>query len=236
MFVAESPEQSLSGPPETSEEEVGVPRTVTPWLVLGIVLAGGLLVGLGLLVGGSRSDGPGEWAGTILGAPQQIPDAVLTDTDGAPFDLRAETAGTTTIMMFGFTNCADVCPINLASLTAALDELGDSRASGIRVILITVDPERDTEAVLRQYLDRFDPVYVGLTGSPGQLAAVQQAANVPEAQRESADANGAYQVGHASQLIVYQEDGLARIAYPFGTRQADWTRDLPRLLDGDVPS
>ncbi len=230
MSATDAPERSESGPPTPESESSVVP------VVVGLVVAGLVVVALGMLVAGSRGAGPGEWAGTILGSEQRIPDAVLTDTAGRPFDLRAETAGQTTIMMFGFTNCADVCPINLASLSAALDELGDSRASGVRVILVTVDPERDTAEVMRRYLDRFDVDFVGLSGTPEQIAAVQVAANVPEAQRGESDPDGGYQVGHASQLIVYQTDGLARIAYPFGTRQADWTRDLPRLLDGEIPA
>ena len=61
-------------------------------------------------------------------------------------------------------------------------------------------------------------------------------AKVPPAVRETPDEDGNYIVGHATQIIAYQDDGIARIVYPFGTRQEDWVRDLPRLLAGEQPT
>ena len=72
--------------------------------------------------------------------------------------------------------------------------------------------------------------------TPEQIAAAQQAADVPGAVRDPQTSPDDYTVGHASQLIAYQHDDLARIVYPFGTRQSDWTRDLRRLLEGEEPS
>lgn len=220
--------------PHGAEPSAGARRRLI-WTIAGITLGGLLLVGIGLLAS-ERNAAGSEWAGTVLGAPLTKPDLVLSDTSGRPYDLRAETAGTTTILMFGYTNCPDVCPINLASLGAALDELGDNRSSGIRVVFVTVDPARDTPEVMRRYLDQFDVNFVGLTGTPEQIAAAQAAADVPGAVTDPQTTRDGYTVGHASQLIAYQPDGQARIVYPFGTRQSDWTRDLRRLLAGEQPS
>ena len=234
----ESP-TTVEAPPVGAEDHGAEPslgaRRRLIWTIAGITLGGLLLVGIGLLAS-ERSATGSAWAGTLLAAPQPKPDVVLTDTAGRPYDLRAETAGTTTILMFGYTSCPDVCPINLASLGAALDELGDNRSSGIRVVFVTVDPARDTPEVLRRYLDQFDHDFIGLTGTPEQIAAAQRDAAVPGAVRDPQTSPDGYTVGHASQLIAYQPDGNARIVYPFGTRQSDWTRDLRRLLSGEQPS
>ena len=104
-------------------------------------------------------------------------------------------------------------------------------------LFVSVDPATDTPQVIREYLDRFDKRFIGLTGTPDQLRAAQEAAKVPPAEEGTAESTGSTgAIGHATQMIVYDPDGVARIVYPFGTRQSDWTRDLPRLLGGDVPA
>lgn len=198
-----------------------------------IAVIGAALVVAGVMVGG-RDRSVDRWAGTVLSMPQPKPDLVLTDTSGRPFDLRAETEGQTVVLMFGYTSCPDVCPINLASFAAAADNLDRSLGRSLRLVFVTVDPARDTPEVIRRYLDQFDRRFVGLTGTPEQLRAAQEAAGVPAASDDPGAEDGV--VGHATQMIVYQPDGLARIVYPFPTRQADWRRDLPRLLAGETPS
>lgn len=227
-------EQEPAPPPEPSvadERPTHLSRPVVA-LIVGVavlVLVGGLLV--------SQRDRTSEpWAGTVLGTPQDKPDIVLTDTDGNPFDLQAETEGQTTILMFGYTSCPDICPINVATLASALDGLDRSLGQSLRFVFVTVDPARDTPEVLRAYLDKFDRRFVGLTGTPDELVAAQEAAGVPVAADDPRADDGSYTVGHASQMILYQPDGVARIVYPFGTRQSDWSRDLPRLLAGEEPA
>lgn len=206
-------------------------RLFVAFAVIGvIVLVAGLVVG-------TRSRGAtSDWAGTVLPAAQEKPDLVLTDTSGRPYDLRAETKGVMTLLMFGYTNCPDYCPISLSTLSTAMDDLDLTKGQGLRMVFVTVDPQRDTPEVLRSYLDRFNVDFVGLTGTPEQIAAAQAAAGVPPAKDDPATADGAYTVGHATQMIAYQPDGTARIVYPFGTRRTDWNRDLPRLLAGEQPS
>ncbi len=205
-------------------------------LVVAIAVAAVLVATIGLLVGrlGPRTSEP--WSGTVLGSPVTLPDVTLTDTSGQPFNLRDDSAGTTTILMFGYTSCPDVCPINLASLGSALEQLGPNRSSSIRVVFVSVDPGRDQAAVVRDYLDQFDQDFIGLTGSAADLRAAQEGVGVDRAELGATGEDGFYEVGHASAMYAFNPDGRARIAYPFGTRQADWTRDLPRLLDGEQPA
>lgn len=178
------------------------------------------------------------WAGTVLPEPQAKPAITLTDTSGKPYDLRARTEGRFTVLMFGYTSCPDVCPINLGTLDSAMQTMGPQAEDRVDVVFVTVDPRTDTPERIRTYLDRFDTRFVGLTGTPDQLRAAQEAAKVPiaaEAKGEAAATGSSGTIGHATQMIVYAPDGDARIVYPFGTRQSDWTRDLPRLLAGEEP-
>jgi protein SCO1/2 len=206
------------------------------------VVVAALVVGAaGLLASGRGEGDPGDeergggWAGTVLGEAQEKPDIRLTTTAGTPYDLLTATEGKLTLVMFGYTNCPDVCPINLATLEAALDELGPEVAHATEVVFVTADPARDTPAVLRSYLDRYSTDFVGLTGTPDEVVQAQRLAQVPVAVRDEPDDDGGYTVGHATQIIAYQPDGVARTVYPFGTRQQDWIRDLPRLIDGERP-
>ncbi len=210
--------------------------TRRPRLQITLIVIGALCVlGIGLFAA-TRGDGEEPWAGRVLDAPQSKPDIVLTGTDGKPFDLQSRTDGRWTVLFFGYTSCPDVCPINLGTLATALDTLGPSVGDQLDVVFVTVDPATDTPDVIRKYLDQFDTRFVGLTGTTEQIVAAQEAAKLPPADKSSGKATGSSgAIGHATQMIVYDPNGVARIVYPFGTRQSDWTRDLPRLLGGDVP-
>ncbi len=211
-------------------------RTLT---TAGLILATVVLVGVIAWVG-TRSEEPvaagSDWAGTVLGIEQAEPAVVLSDTAGQPFDLTADTVRPLTLLMFGYTNCPDVCPISLGTLASALRALPPDVSHKVQLVFVTADPERDSGVVLRDYLDQFDTDFVGLVPTAEQLAEAQRLANVPPAVDEEPDEDGSYAVGHATQMIAYQGDGTARIVYPFGTREGDWMRDLPRLVAGERPS
>ena len=167
-----------------------------------------------------------RFAGVALAAPVPKPQFVLTDTGGRPFDFARETAGALTLLFFGYTQCPDICPVHLAQIASVLHNHPDVR--GVKVVFVTVDPERDSPQALRAWLDNFDRSFVGLTGTPEQLAAAQHAAGAPTAVREPR-ADGGYTVGHAAQVFAYAPDGFGYTVYPFGTRQSQWAHDLPLL-------
>lgn len=227
-------------PPERTLGDDGLgsagPHRRRPGLQIALIVIGALAVlGIGLAVA-TRSDGEEPWAGRLLPEAQEKPDLVLTDTDGRPFDLLERTEGRFTVLFFGYTSCPDVCPINLGTLDTALETLGPQVRDQLDVVFVSVDPENDTPEVIRSYLNKFDTRFIGLTGTPEQIIAAQEAAKVPPAvDGGGADTQSSGAIGHATQMIVYAPDGRARIVYPFGTRQSDWTRDLPRMLGGDVP-
>lgn len=247
MSLSLDPESRSPGDPNTDPptsdgdgpggaEPEGPQRRPTMQIAV-IAVAAVALLAVGLFAA-TRDDRGQPWAGTVLPEPQTKPAITLTDTSGHPFDLRARTQGRFTVLMFGYTSCPDVCPINLGTLDAAMQTLGPQDGDRIDVVFVTVDPKTDTPPVMRRYLDRFDTRFVGLTGTPEQLRAAQAAAKVPiatEAKSEAAATGSSGSIGHATQMIVYAPDDEARIVYPFGTRQSDWTRDLPRLLSGEEP-
>ena len=240
--MSATPDTEIQEPAEPAPAAGHGPR-VRPVAILVLCVAV-VLGGLALLASDKdpgatpdavTSGSEGDWAGRILVEPEPKPPMELTDTDGRPYDLQAATDGRLTLLMFGYTNCPDVCPINLGTLSAALEEMDPAVANGIDMVFVTADPERDTPEVIREYLDGYNVDFTGLWGEPAQIVDAQEMANVPPAVREVVREDGGYNVGHATQIIAYQEDGIARIVYPFGTRQADWMRDLPRLVAGQIP-
>jgi protein SCO1/2 len=168
--------------------------------------------------------------GRVLPAPLAKPEFVLTDTDHRPFDFRRETDGYLTLLFFGYTHCPDVCPVHMANLGAVIEQLPPSVAERIRVVFVTTDPARDTPERLRQWLDNFDPRFVGLTGDTAQIAAAERALSLPTSEFGPRDSTGAYEVGHAAAVVAFTPDDLGHVLYPFGIRQADWANDLPKLL------
>lgn len=199
-------------------------------IAVGLVVAFVVLVGMGLVlraVAGDRTTPAGGFSGAVLDEPRPRPAFELVDTSGAPFDFST-TSGRLTILFFGYANCPDVCPITLATLDEALSQVDGVAAD---VVFVSVDPARDTPEALRAYLDRFDTGFVGLTGTPEQLLAAQEAAGVTAAYDDGANERGGYDVGHSAQVIVYTPDDLAHLVYGFGVRQDQWAADLARVRD-----
>jgi protein SCO1/2 len=172
---------------------------------------------------------PNGWSGVELAAPLAIPDLTLTDTDGQPYRLADATRGKVALVFFGYTHCPDICPVHLANIAAVLDKLDDAVQRDVVTIFITTDPARDSIPRLRAWVKQFHPRFVGLTGTPEELAAAQRAFGLTAAARLDVP-DREYLVQHAGQVIAFGRDGMARAQYPFGTRQRDWARDLPRLV------
>ncbi len=170
-----------------------------------------------------------ELRGTRLANPIPRPDFSLIDTEGVGFDFHARTEGYATLLFFGYTHCPDVCPIHMANIAAALGQVGWQTRRRVKVVFVTTDPDRDTPDRIREWLDRFDPAFVGLRGTVEEVAAIQDQLNLPPSVIPSEPATG-YEVGHAAQVLAFSPSGMARVAYPFGTRQADWVHDLPILV------
>lgn len=174
--------------------------------------------------GGGEDDGP--FAGLEV-EPFPKPDIVLTDTSGAPFDLRAETEGRLTLLYFAYTTCPDICPVHLAQLDSVLDrpEMPDN----VSVVVVTVDPERDTPEVLRDYLDHFSDEFIGLRGTVEEVEEAQRATPTIAVAFKVPDDDIGYTMAHAGQVVAFAPDGMAYAVYGERTRQSHWANDLPLL-------
>lgn len=177
---------------------------------------------------------PSGFRGVRAEAPHPRPGFTLTDTDGKPYDFAARTAGRPTILFFGYTECPDECPTAMADVASALRKVPELREQ-VSVVFVTTDPRRDSLSVMRRWLDRFDESFIGLTGTPQQLTAAQQAAFVPPAKDTPGGANG-YEVAHSSLLLGYGADDRAHVVYPPGSKVSDIASDLPLLAEKDPPT
>jgi protein SCO1/2 len=194
-------------------------------------------VALGILVLGCKPAGPKVFnpeglAGPQITPPLPKPEFVLTTTEGKPFDLQKETEGYVTLLFFGYTHCPDVCPVHLANIAAALAKLSPEVNNAVKVVFVTTDPARDTPAVMRAWLDKFDKRFIGLTGDSLALAEAARLSHAGPAIREQGPNDSTYGVGHSAIVMAFTRDNLAHVVYPFGIRQADWAKDLVLLTKG----
>jgi protein SCO1/2 len=151
---------------------------------------------------------PVEWhASDVAGA---IPDLefVLTGPDGEAVD-AVSLRGKPLLLFFGFTNCPHVCPTTLARLSVLMKKLGPE-ADNIRVVFVTVDPDRDTPEVMKRFTAAFGPWLLGLTGSEQDIARISKAYGVYAAM-ESSDSKGNYNVMHSSIIFAFDAGGRARL-------------------------
>ncbi|MGH7092307.1 MAG: SCO family protein [Stellaceae bacterium] len=124
----------------------------------------------------------------------------------------ADYRGHITMLYFGYTFCPDVCPTTLANVVTILGKIG-SAGSGIRLLFVTVDPNRDTPKVLAQYVHNFSPQFDGLRGTPDQLAAVARRYRVVYSVTP-ATTEHPYEVTHGSAIYVFDGTGAARLLVP----------------------
>jgi protein SCO1/2 len=169
------------------------------------------------------------YRGGLISPPQPKPEFTLTDTSGAAFDFKAKTQGYVTLLFFGYTHCPDLCPLQMYMIAQAMKDMPAAEQNEFRVVFVTTDPDRDTPAVLRAFLNRFDRRFIGLTGSQQAIDAAQIAAKLPPAKKSAVRADGAYEVGHAAFVFAYTKDNLAHLVYPGGLTPKDWSHDLPYL-------
>ncbi len=132
------------------------------------------------------------------------PDFTLVDQDARPFAL-SNLRGHPVVLFFGYAHCPDVCPTTLARLAQALRSPG--APSDTRVVFVTVDPERDSPAVLKRYVHLFDPEFIGLSGSAQALDGVYAAYHVLRQIVPGERGRGEYSVSHGTTVFYVGRDG-----------------------------
>ena len=190
-------------------------EALIPYLLLVAAMAGGWLWHESETVPGlGRTVTTGSIA---VGGPFR-----LTDQEGKP-RASSDFHGKYMLIYFGYSNCPDVCPTTLAVMAQALDKLGGD-ANRIVPVFITIDPEHDTSAILKQYMAAFGPRFVGLTGNLSQIAAVEKTYRVYV--KKQPLPGGKYGMDHSSVIYLMGPDGRLVSFYDELIPAADLAKDL----------
>lgn len=194
-----------------------------------LLLIVGLLIGMGLVaLWGIPRLTPHAFHGTLLQSPSEAHDFTLTSNTGQQVSL-SDFRGKLVLLYFGYTFCPDVCPTTLAEIAAAMKILGKN-AGDVQVIMISVDPERDTPAKLAEYVAHFDPRFLGVTGTPEKIAEIATLYGIFYQKNEGSDATG-YLIDHTATVTVVDQDGHVKLVLPFGTGAKDIADDLTYLIN-----
>ena len=162
----------------------------------------------------------------VLSPAMPAPALALHGSDGKPLTLQ-RFRGKVVLLAFGFTSCAEVCPITMATLAGARKKLGDG-ATDVQVVYVTVDPERDDAARMQKYLASFDPTFVGGVGSRAEIDAAQKSFGISSTRQVYPDGN--YTIGHSSSIYLIDRAGRLRAVMPYGHSSDDFVHDLKILL------
>jgi protein SCO1 len=197
-------------------------------LVAGLLLAAlaGAWVARGTLPGGGSSAATQLQYGTALPDPQPLPDFSLVSQNGEAIDAGA-LRGQWSFVFFGFTHCPGVCPATLALLGDVQKRIGPGAP---RVVLVSVDPERDTPAAMQDYLARFDAGHLGITGSPQAIESFTAAMGV--AHRKMPMDGGDYMVDHTAAVFVVDGAGRRVAIFSPPLDAAQIASDVQRLMGG----
>jgi protein SCO1/2 len=183
----------------TPQKQAGSPRFV----LIAAMLAGVLVLAAGALLGLAFRGNPQGAAGTLLGSAIGGP-FHLVDQNGKPFT-DADLKGKWHLVFFGYTHCPDVCPTTLNELSLALDKLGKDARGNVGVVFISVDPERDTPAVLKSYVASFDAPVTALSGTADEVAQAAKSYRVFYAKHQRSD--GGYDMDHSAVIYVMDPEG-----------------------------
>ena len=168
-----------------------------------------------------------SFAGVAKPPQSPAPEITLTDDRGAVFQLSA-LRGRWVLLAYGYTHCPDVCPLTLSNLNQALQLLG-AGAGDVRVVFVSVDPERDTVPVMHDYVTHFNPNFTGLTGTAGEVAVAAQAYGVRYEKVATTSASG-YAVSHSAYVYLIDPQFNWRLTYPFGVTPEEIAGDLRYLM------
>jgi len=172
---------------------------------------------------------PASFKGTTYGEPYPAaPEIELTRSDGTSFRLSAM-RGNVVLIFFGYTSCPDVCPTTLAELKLALTELNAEDAARVKVLFVTVDPQRDTPERVQEYVDRFNTAFIGLSGTQADLENVWKDFGVYREVVLGESAAG-YIVDHTARVTLIDQQGNLRISFGLDTPVEDIAHDLKLIL------
>jgi protein SCO1/2 len=180
---------------------------------------------------GACGGGDGQLTALVLDEPYVVPQTPLTDTAGASYSLADTTDKRLTLVFFGYTHCPDICQAVMSTLASAMTRLDDADREQVDVVFVTTDPQRDDEATLRTYLDRFDPAFIGLTGPLDTIIDIGRALAIAVEQGEKLPSGG-YEVTHGTSVLGIDSDDEVPIVWSQETSATQYAADVHALLEG----
>lgn len=196
------------------------------WLA---AVAAGLLSGCDRLSPAGQSAAP-AFKGIDITGTDYARGFSLTDFNGQARTL-ADFKGRVVMLYFGFVQCPDVCPTALMRAAAVMERLGP-KAADLQVIFVTVDPERDTPGLLREYMAAFHPAFLALSGSAEQIA---QTAKDFRVFYKKVHTGSSYTMDHTALSYLFDRQGRIRVALRHEQTADDYTADIRALLDAPAP-
>ncbi|MBP8047770.1 MAG: SCO family protein [Anaerolineales bacterium] len=189
------------------------------------ILLGTIAIILGLATG-IYFFRPHTFHGTVIQSPETSYDFTLTGGNGdvSLSDFR----GKLVLIYFGYTFCPDICPATLGNVNQALKEIG-AKAEDIQLIMISLDPQRDTPEKLEQYVAHFNPTFIGITGTQEQVDTVTSLYGIFYEKKEGSEATS-YLIDHTATLMVIDREGYLKLVFPFGVTADEIADDLKYML------
>lgn len=169
--------------------------------------------------------GPRELHGFVLEQPAPIGNFQLTAAHNNEPVALSDFRGQIVLLYFGYAYCPDICPMTSLQLAKARAALPERFQDDVQVLMVTVDPERDTPEKLTKYLQHFDESFIGLTGTHEEIAAAAAPIGIFYERRDSDDSEK-YFVDHTATVAVLDRQGLLRSVWPFGVTAEEIASDL----------
>lgn len=172
---------------------------------------------------------PPTFRGTLYAEPfPRAAEINLKKADGSTFKL-SEQKDKLTLLFFGYTSCPDFCPTTSAQMKQVLNGLDEEDANKVQVVLITVDPKKDTPQKMQDYVNRFHPSIIGLSGTQTELQKIWTGYGIFRAETNTETALGTV-IDHTVRLYLIDFDGNLRLSYAYGTPYQDVLHDVQLLI------
>jgi protein SCO1/2 len=166
--------------------------------------------------------------GRTIEPPLAAPNFTLPATNGEPVSLQ-QFHDKVTLVYFGYTFCPDVCPSTLSKMSRVMQQLKPEQREQVQLLMVTVDPQRDTAEKLADYLAHFNSSFIGLVGSEQEIADAAGLLDVSYEKHAGSAASG-YLVDHTASIVVLDKVGNWRLTFPFEMSRDHIVADLNRLL------
>ena len=186
------------------------------------ILLGAFALGLAL----TACQPTAQYLNSNITASNLHTDIPLTSHRGEPLQINSPQKGKVSAVFFGYTQCPDICPTTLGKMKIVMEQLG-ADADKVRVVFVTVDPERDTGALLKEYMGAFNPTFTGAYTDPAQTKTM---ANQFQVVYEKVGSGPNYIVNHTANLYLLDENGRTVVSVPYEAKPETIAHDIKQML------